>query len=285
LLSPAIVSANTKTKATTKQGVFAHKGAQTSAVIKFLFVLTTHTGANCNQPAEPAEDWRSDCLREQDLLVGEFCGILGRLHSDEKLAQTNNNAELNKSAKPVTNTADHKCGEKTEKREGVQRREGTLRAETISYRCCRTDRPSCPVLYIYIYVCVCFCFFLFSHKGGANRGKPREEKNIVGALAFGATRRGWSGLLSGPVTVVPERDAGGDRRTRSRVGVGAGRDSREAATVFFVFFRPANGGRRRNRNAAASVPRVGEKNTESAAIKTGSTHQFNPNTYRMKVQD
>jgi hypothetical protein len=83
---------------------------------------------------------------------------------------------------------------------------------------------------------VCFCFFLFSHKGGANRGKPREEKNIVGALAFGATRRGWSGLLSGPVTVVPERDAGGDRRTRSRVGVGAGRDSREAATVFFVFF-------------------------------------------------
>jgi hypothetical protein len=141
------------------------------------------------------------------------------------------------------------------------------------------------LFYIYIYVCVCFCFFLFSHKGGANRGKPREEKNIVGALAFGATRRGWSGLLSGPVTVVPERDAGGDRRTRSRVGVGAGRDSREAATVFFVFFRPANGGRRRNRNAAASVPRVGEKNTESAAIKTGSTHQFNPNTYRMKVQD
>jgi hypothetical protein len=42
--------------------------------------------------------------------------------------------------------------------------------------------------------------------------------------------------LSGLVTVVPERDAGGDRRTRSRVGAGAGRDSREAATVFFVFF-------------------------------------------------
>jgi hypothetical protein len=78
---------------------------------------------------------------------------------------------------------------------------------------------------------------LFFHtQGGANCGKPREEKNIAGALAFGATRRGWSGLLSGPVTVVPERDAGGDRRTRSRVGVGAGRDSREAATVFFVFF-------------------------------------------------
>jgi hypothetical protein len=50
------------------------------------------------------------------------------------------------------------------------------------------------------------------------------------------------------------------------------------------FLRPANGGSRGNRKAAASVPRVGEKNTGSAAIKTGSTHQFNPNTYRMKVQ-
>jgi hypothetical protein len=121
------------------RGVFAHKGAKTSAIIKFLSVLTTHTGATCNQPVEPVKDWRSDCLREQDLLVEEFCGVLGRLHSDEGLAQTNNNAELNKSAKPVTNTADHKCGEKTEKQEGVQTREGTLRAETISYWCCRTD--------------------------------------------------------------------------------------------------------------------------------------------------
>jgi hypothetical protein len=180
------------------RGVFAHKGAQTSAIIKFLSVLTTHTGATCNQPVEPVKDWRSDCLREQDLLVGEFCGVLGRLHSNEGLAQTNNNAELNKSAKPITNTANHKCGEKTEKRVGVQRREGTLRAETISYRSCRTDRPSCPVIYIYmyiymyvyicIYICmyvyvyiyvyiyICFLFFLFFHtQGGPNRGKPREE--------------------------------------------------------------------------------------------------------------
>jgi hypothetical protein len=82
-----------------KRGVFAHKGAQTSAVIKFLFVLTTHTGANCNQPVEPAEDWRSDCLGEQDLLVGELCGFLGRLHSLKGLAQSNNNAKLNYSAK------------------------------------------------------------------------------------------------------------------------------------------------------------------------------------------
>jgi hypothetical protein len=90
-------------------------------------------------------------------------------------------------------------------------------------------------LFIYIYLFLFFVLFFFHTQGGANWGKPREEKNIAGALAFGATRRGWSGLLSGPVTVVPEWDAGGDHRTRSRVGVGAGRDSREAATVFFVF--------------------------------------------------
>jgi hypothetical protein len=81
------------------RGVFAHKGTQTSAVIKFLFVLTTHTGANFNQPVETAEDWRSDCLGEQDLLVRELCGFLGRLHSLEGLAQSNNNAKLNNSAK------------------------------------------------------------------------------------------------------------------------------------------------------------------------------------------
>jgi hypothetical protein len=81
------------------RGVFAHKGAQTSVVIKFLFVLTMHTGANYNQPVEPAEDWRSDCLGKQDLLVRELCGFLGRLHSIEGLAQSNNNAKLNNSAK------------------------------------------------------------------------------------------------------------------------------------------------------------------------------------------
>jgi hypothetical protein len=76
----------------------------------------------------------------------------------------------------------------------------------------------------------------FSHRGRKLGQTTRRKKNIAGALAFGATRRGWSGLLSGPVTIVPERDAGGDRRTRSRVGVGVGRNSREATTVFFIFF-------------------------------------------------
>jgi hypothetical protein len=42
---------------------------------------------------ESAEDWRSDCLGEQDLLVGELCRFLGRLHSLEGLAQSNNSAK------------------------------------------------------------------------------------------------------------------------------------------------------------------------------------------------
>jgi hypothetical protein len=116
---------------------------------------------------------------------------------------------------------------------------------------------------------------------GATCNQPVD---IAGVLAFGATRCGWSGLLSGPVTVVPERDACGDRRTRSRVGVGAGRNSRDAATVFFVFFdqQTVEAGETERRRLVFQG--LEKKNTGSTAIKTGSAHQFNPNTYRMKVQ-
>jgi hypothetical protein len=48
---------------------------------------------------EPVKDWRSDCQEKQNLLVGEICGVLGRLHSSQGLAQSNNNATLNKGAK------------------------------------------------------------------------------------------------------------------------------------------------------------------------------------------
>jgi hypothetical protein len=47
---------------------------------------------------ELAKDWRSDCLEKQNLLVVEICGILGRLHSSQGLAHSNNNAMLNDSA-------------------------------------------------------------------------------------------------------------------------------------------------------------------------------------------
>jgi hypothetical protein len=48
---------------------------------------------------EPAKDWRSDCLAKRNLFRVELCGVLGRLHSIEGLAQSNNNAKLNYSAK------------------------------------------------------------------------------------------------------------------------------------------------------------------------------------------
>jgi hypothetical protein len=47
---------------------------------------------------EPTKDWRSDCLAKRNLVGVELCGVLGKLHSMEGLAQSNNNAKLNNSA-------------------------------------------------------------------------------------------------------------------------------------------------------------------------------------------
>jgi hypothetical protein len=54
--SSAMVSANTKQNRRQNRVVFAHKGTQISVVIKFLSVLTMHTGATCNQPVELVKD-------------------------------------------------------------------------------------------------------------------------------------------------------------------------------------------------------------------------------------
>jgi hypothetical protein len=61
-----------------------------------------------NQQVEPAKDWRSDFLEKQSLLVVGLCGVLGRLHSKLGLAQSNNNARLNDSAKHVIKAAGNK---------------------------------------------------------------------------------------------------------------------------------------------------------------------------------
>jgi hypothetical protein len=63
---------------------------------------------SCNQQVESAKDWRSDCLEKQSLLVVELCGVLGRLHSKQGLAQSNNNARWNYSAKHVIKAARNK---------------------------------------------------------------------------------------------------------------------------------------------------------------------------------
>jgi hypothetical protein len=57
---------------------------------------------------ELANYWRSDCLEKQNMLVVEICGVLGRLHSNQELAHSNNNAKLNDSAKHETNVAGNK---------------------------------------------------------------------------------------------------------------------------------------------------------------------------------
>lgn len=54
------------------------------------------------QQVAPVRDWRSDCLEKQGESVVEICGVLGRLHSGQGLAQSNNNAKLNNSAKHRT---------------------------------------------------------------------------------------------------------------------------------------------------------------------------------------
>ena len=42
----------------------------------------------------PARDWKSDCLEKQGLLVGEIYVVLGRLHSNQGLAQSNNKCRV-----------------------------------------------------------------------------------------------------------------------------------------------------------------------------------------------
>jgi hypothetical protein len=48
------------------------------------------------------KDWMSNCMEKQKPLVIEICGVLGRLHSIQGLARSNNNAKLNYSAKHET---------------------------------------------------------------------------------------------------------------------------------------------------------------------------------------
>lgn len=52
------------------------------------------------------------------MLVVELCGVLGRLHSNEGLAQSNNNAKLKDSAKHVTRVAGNKEKSKEQRQGG-----------------------------------------------------------------------------------------------------------------------------------------------------------------------
>jgi hypothetical protein len=72
---------------------------------------------------ELAKDWRSGCLEKQNLLNIGICGVLGRLHSSQGLAHSNNNAKLNDSTKHETNAAGTSEIERTtSKEERVQQK-------------------------------------------------------------------------------------------------------------------------------------------------------------------
>jgi hypothetical protein len=88
---------------------------------------------------------------------------------------------LNKSAKPVTNTADQERKQKNER----ECQGGKARCEPRRFLTGVAEpiHPLALFFYIYIYLFLFFCFF-FHTQGGADWGKPREEKNIAGALAF-----------------------------------------------------------------------------------------------------
>jgi hypothetical protein len=135
--------------------------------------------------------------REQSQLVVEFCGVLGRLHSDEGLAQTNNNAELNKSAKPITDAADHKCGEE---KNGKTRGKARCEPKTVVAGIAEPIVPLslfCFFLVFGSFSFFCFWFLLFSfsllffvsepHAGG-NDGGNTELRKVGGS--------GWVGHVA-----------------------------------------------------------------------------------------
>ena len=138
---------------------------------------------SCNQQVEPAQDWRSDCLEKQSLLVIELCGILGRLHSMQGLAQSNNNARLNYSAKHVTKLLETKCKRwsKVRKKKNTEKE-----VQQGAHTACAQPEPSLPPnkqiahLLAVSFFCFFFCFFfLFFRRNSQtdymNKGKQMSK--------------------------------------------------------------------------------------------------------------
>jgi hypothetical protein len=150
-----------------------------------------HVGATCNQPVEPVKDWRSDCLPKRNLVGVELCGVLGRLHSIEGLAQSNNNAKLNYSAKPITNAADHKCGEERKRKNGRKSGKGGKRHAASLKRCVEgVAEPIVPLslsffLFSFAFLALFLCFFPAIYAGGTNRGNTKRTQHKE-------ERRPWS---------------------------------------------------------------------------------------------
>ena len=90
---------------------------------------------------------------KQSLLVVEICGVLGRLHSIQGLAQSNNNAKLNYSAKHGSKAAGNKVRSGGKGGDGQQ---GTERRTNISGTTQYVKRKPNGFL---IFCFFCFVFF------------------------------------------------------------------------------------------------------------------------------
>jgi hypothetical protein len=101
---------------------------------------------------------------EQSRLVVGICGVVGRLHSNQGLAQSNNNTKLNNSAKTYRRLLGTKCKEEQYRERGPQEtKEGTEQKD---------NRPCSTFLYALVF------FYrsqprLQSEKDVAEKGKRR----------------------------------------------------------------------------------------------------------------
>jgi hypothetical protein len=163
--------------------------------IKFLSILIMHTGATCDQPVELAKDWSNDCLEGQNLLVVELCGVLGRLHSNQGLAQSSNNAKLNYSAKQRNKAAGTQSAKVSKTSWEGKRKSKKGKKETGRARAARQEKigrhPSYvrppffafPIIFVLSLSCFYFPFFTFQ----TTHGRALRESHT----RVGATFGGW----------------------------------------------------------------------------------------------
>ena len=111
---------------------------------------------------------------KQSLLVVEICGVLGRLHSIQGLAQSNNNAKLNYSAKHGSKAAGNKVRSGGKGGDGQQ---GTERRTNISGTTQYVKRK--PNGFLIFFLLFFFSFFftffsLFFFDSGTHQEEPHE---------------------------------------------------------------------------------------------------------------
>jgi hypothetical protein len=105
--APAIVSANTKTpkgekKTDDNRGMVVTTCSLNGMLLSSSYTfLPSHSG-ELQSTGGTGERLDERLRRNRNLLVIEICGVVGRLHSSQGLARSNNNAKLNYSAKHET---------------------------------------------------------------------------------------------------------------------------------------------------------------------------------------